>query len=112
MIAVRRAFDAVRAVSERARDDHEGGADAPTCETRRLHMLLAATCFSASRGRTVAVYRDESRVGAFEDEGTSGKEGAGHARSPPPRSPSKRALLRRAAPGLSLIHISEPTRPY
>ena len=99
MIAVRRAFDAVRAVSERARDDHEGGADAPTCETRRLHMLLAATCFSASRGRTVAVYRDESRVGAFEDEGTSGKEGAGHARSPPPRSPSKRALLRRAAPG-------------
>lgn len=99
MIAVRRAYDAVRAVSERSRDDHEGGADATTCETRRLSMLLVATCFSASRGRTVAVYRDEGRVGAFEDESASGKEGTGHARSPPPRSPSKRALLRRAAPG-------------
>jgi hypothetical protein len=99
VIAVRRAYDAVRAVSERSRDDHEGGADATTCETRRLSMLLVATCFSASRGRTVAVYRDEGRVGAFEDESASGKEGTGHARSPPPRSPSKRALLRRAAPG-------------
>ena len=94
MIAVRRAYDAVRAVSERSRDDHEGGADATTCETRRLSMLLVATCFSASRGRTVAVYRDEGRGGAFEDESASGKEGTGHA-----RSPSKRALLRRAAPG-------------
>jgi len=94
VIAVRRAYDAVRAVSERSRDDHEGGADATTCETRRLSMLLVATCFSASRGRTVAVYRDEGRVGAFEDESASGKEGTGHA-----RSPSKRALLRRAAPG-------------
>lgn len=106
--AARRAFDATRATSERASDDLDddadargGAADRETCEARRLMLHLAALCFASARGGATTALKDEERRGA-DDATSEGIDRLGReisARSPPSRSPSKRAMLRRATAG-------------
>ena len=105
--AARRAFDATRATSERASDDldddasarsERGATDRETCEARRLMLYLAAACYATARGGGATALRDEARRCADED-ASEGNEWVGRevsARSSPSRSPSKRAMLRRA----------------
>ena len=105
--AARRAFDATRATSERASDDLDddaerrsarGATDRETCEARRLMLYLAAACYATARGGGATALRDEARRCADED-ASEGNEWVGRevsARSSPSRSPSKRAMLRRA----------------
>ena len=102
--AIRRMFDAIRATSERVVDDlsESAGGEEATCETRRLCGFLLMLCYTAARGQSTSVFRDETAVGSSFDEGGDGwseaRVGRGMATSPQPRSPSKRAMLRRASP--------------
>lgn len=103
--ATRWMFDAMRATSERTVEDfgERVVGEEATCETRRLCGFLLTLCYTAARGQSTSVFRDETAVGSSFDEGGDGWSEGGTGRgmapmSPPPRSPSKRAMLRRASP--------------